>query len=91
MNGKYPGQQNKYIFDNPIFEYFISTYVESTQDQLNDYITFEQFKTIVWKNGMPQFIIDLLQYITSFHEDIAEMFDSAKKQYQKVSMEELSN
>ncbi len=61
MGGKYTtGQNNKYIFDNPIFEYFISTYVENTQEQQNDYITFEQFKTIVWKNGMPQFIIDLL-------------------------------
>ena len=48
MGGKYTtGQNNKYIFDNPIFEYFISTYVENTQEQQNDYITFEQFKTIV--------------------------------------------
>lgn len=91
MGGKYTGQHNKYIFDNPIFEYFISTYLENTQEQQNDYITFEQFKTIVWKNGMPQFIIDLLQYITSFHEEITDMFHSAKKLYQKVSIEELQS
>lgn len=30
MGGKYPGNQNKFIFENPIFEYFISTYVEET-------------------------------------------------------------
>ena len=41
MGGKYSGSQNKYIFDNPIFEFFISSYVEETQDQLNDYITFD--------------------------------------------------
>ena len=48
MGGKYSsGHNNKYIFDNPIFEYFISTYIENTQEQQNDYITFEQFKNDV--------------------------------------------
>ena len=31
----------------------MSQYFEETQDTLNDYINLQQFKTIVWENGMP--------------------------------------
>ena len=64
----YPGNHNSYIFDNPIFENYFTQYMEETQHDINEVIDFDQFKTIFWKHGVPQFIIDVLSYITGLEE-----------------------
>jgi len=44
--------------------------MEETQREIQQNITFEQFKTIVWKRGLPSFIIDFLGYISGAPEEI---------------------
>ena len=82
------GPYSKHIFDNPILENFITSYMEETQDTLNEYITFEQFKSIVWTNGMPAFILDLLIYLTDCPEEIFGVFDILKSNLQKQSQDD---
>lgn len=69
------GPYTKHIFDNPILENFLTSYMEETQEALNDCITFEQFKSISWTNGMPGFVVDLLIYLTDCSEEIMAVFD----------------
>ena len=44
---------NMYLFQNPLFEEYLSNYFEGTQKPLNEYITLDQFLTIKWKAGVP--------------------------------------
>ena len=64
MLGGVQSSHNTFIFDNPIFERHISNYMEETQIEINNHVNFEQFKTIVWKEGVPKFILDFLSYIS---------------------------
>ena len=64
MGGQYLGNFHTFMFENPIFEHYITTYMEETQDEINETISFEQFKTITWDHGFPCFIIEFLGYIT---------------------------
>lgn len=61
------------MFDNPMFENYVTNYMEETQSKINDSITFEQFKTIQWEKGVPYFIIDFLGYMTG-HKDMVEKY-----------------
>lgn len=63
-----------YIFDNPIFEEYVTNYCEGTQKPLNEYITLDQFMTIKWKFGVPLFFIDLLSTITSQSDLVKSLF-----------------
>jgi len=53
-----------YLFTNPIFECFISSYIEETQKAINEYVSLDQFKKQNWNRGLPNFAIDLLGYLT---------------------------
>lgn len=64
MGGCYPQSMYTFLFENPIFENYVTNYVEETQQALNDSVSFEQFKTIFWENGFPNIMIDFLGYLT---------------------------
>lgn len=82
------GPYSKHIFDNPILENFVTSYMEETQETLNDCITFEQFKGITWTNGMPCFILDLLAYLTGCSKEILEVFEALKGNLQKLAQDD---
>jgi len=63
-----------YLFQNPLFEEYLSNYFEGTQKALNEYITLDQFLTIKWKAGVPQFFIHLLSTLTGQPELVRTFF-----------------
>ena len=73
QNTKFAPYQ-KHIFDNPMLEYFITSYMEETQDQINDYIDSEQFKSIIWNNGLPNLLIDVLSYLSDCPTEVHKIF-----------------
>ena len=85
----YPGNHNSYIFDNPIFENYFTQYMEETQHDINEVIDFDQFKTIFWKHGVPQFIIDVLSYITGLEEKIYECFEKTLPMFKQIQQLEM--
>ena len=52
------------IHSDPVIENYITSYMEDTQVQINDYIHFDQFKTIQWERGLPLLMVDFLKYLT---------------------------
>jgi len=49
LGGNFPSHLFQYLYvfkEHPIFEDYISQYMEHTQQSLNEYLTFEQFSTI---------------------------------------------
>jgi hypothetical protein len=43
--------------------------MESTQKELNEYINFQQFKSIAWQKGMPILIIEIMSFLTGEREE----------------------
>lgn len=41
------------MFKNPVFEHYITMYMENTQSDINESLNLEQFKAIFWENGLP--------------------------------------
>lgn len=85
LGGAQPSN-NTFIFQNPIFERHISNYMEETQIEINNSINFEQFKTIVWKEGVPNFILDFLGYISGQNSEVVALFKSTQSILQQISM-----
>ena len=85
MGGSYPGNWNTYIYQNPLFEQHLSQYMEDTQLEINDVVTLEQFRSIVWKKGIPSFMVDLLKYVTGLDEELTTMFSNSKQAYNQLS------
>ena len=52
--------------------------MEDTQLEINDVVTLEQFRSIVWKKGIPSFMVDLLKYVTGLDEELTTMFNNSK-------------
>ena len=82
------GAYNKHLFENPILENFMTQYLEETQDQINDYISQDYFKSIIWQLGLPYFVIDLMIYLTGCDQEIKDVLNQVKPQLQKISQED---
>ena len=78
------------MFENPIFENYITNYMEDTQHKINDTIGFEQFKTIFWSKSVPNFIIDLLGYLTGQPDKVTSLFDDINDIYSQRTKEDLN-
>ena len=78
FGGKYPKQfeTGQYLFKNPIFENYVTQYMESTQKDTNEHINMDQFKSIVWQNGMPALIIEIMCYLTGEREETTAFYES---------------
>ena len=63
----------------------MSQYMEDTQLEINDVVTLEQFRSIVWKKGIPSFLVDLLKYLTGMDENLETMFNNSKMAYNQLS------
>ena len=63
--------------------------MEGTQSDVTDFINFEQFKTIVWERGLPQFIVDFLIYITGWPTEVEQIINTAAPIYHKVANQDL--
>lgn len=59
--------------------------MEDTQLEINDVVTLEQFRSIVWKKGIPSFMVDLLKYVTGLDEELTTMFNNSKQAYNQLS------
>ena len=59
--------------------------MENTQLEINDYVTFEQFRSIVWKNGIPSFLVHMLKYLTGIDEELNTMFRNSKMAHNQLS------
>lgn len=59
--------------------------MEETQDEINDYITFDQFKAVWWKYGIPQFMVDLLKYLTGQPDQIDAILSGAGEAIKSVT------
>ena len=59
----------------------MSQYMEDTQFEINDTVTLEQFRSIVWKKGIPSFLVDLFKYLTGMDDELTTMFSNAKLAY----------
>ena len=68
-----------YLFENPIFENYITEYIEETQNDLTGSIDFEKFKQISWKQMVPNFILDFLGYITGLPAEIRSIMNEARR------------
>jgi hypothetical protein len=88
FGGKPAGHHTTFIFDNPVFEKHLSYYMEETQRDVSDVVSFEQFKTIVWDKGMPQFIIDFLIYISGWQSEVYTLIGAAAPLYNKIASAE---
>lgn len=89
FGGKPAGHHTTFIFDNPIFEKHFSYYMEETQRDVSDVVTFDIFKHIVWEDGLPTFIIDFLIYISGWQTEIYSLVGAAAPVYNKLSLQEL--
>ena len=89
MGGKYPSslQNNCFLYTkdtileskapldfNPIFENYLSQYVEDTQKDLNEYINFNQFVTIPWTHGIPAYIIEFVVQLVGNKQEVHNYF-----------------
>lgn len=79
FGGKYPKQfeANSFLFKNPIFEHYFTSYMEQTQKDLNEYITLDQFKSIAWTKGLPVLIIEIMGYLTGEPDETYKFFEDA--------------
>lgn len=50
--------------------------MESTQKDTNEYIIFDQFKSIAWTSGMPMLIIEIMCYLTGEHDEAKAFYDT---------------
>lgn len=67
-----------YIFKNPIFEEFITYYMDQNQALVDETVKFDQFQLINWKFGAPQLLIDALGNITNEPVLITQYFQQIK-------------
>jgi hypothetical protein len=79
LGAKYPAGylQNCFLFKDPvhpIWESYISEYLENTQSDLNEHITFNQFLTIPWRYGLPQYIIEFVVQLVGNREAVTKYF-----------------
>lgn len=79
LGAKYPAGylQNCFLFKDPvhpIWENYISEYLENTQSDLNEHITFNQFLTIPWRYGLPQYIIEFVVQLVGNREAVTKYF-----------------
>lgn len=70
LHASYPSSMHYSMFENPIFENYLTNYMEETQSKINNAITFDQFKTIFWEKGFPNFIIEFLCCLTGQREKV---------------------
>jgi len=62
------------LFKNPIFEHYVTQYMENTQSDINESLNLEQFKAIFWENGLPQLIIEIMCHITGCREETIKYY-----------------
>ena len=48
-----PGAKGERYPPNPIFENYITSYMEETQSEIQATIDFDQFRAIPWRKGVP--------------------------------------
>ena len=74
-DGNYPGR-DRYIFNNPIFENYMTSYMEDTQGALAEHLTIDTFKTIKWQRTVPAIVLDMLEYLCDSSAGIDQFLQS---------------
>lgn len=64
IDNEYPRNHILYLFDNPIFENYMTSYIEETQGEIQGAVNFEQFRSINFKYGIPHVMVDFLVYMS---------------------------
>lgn len=64
LENVHPKNHILYLFDNPIFENYMTSYIEETQSEIQGAVTFEQFRSINFKWGIPHVMVDFLIYMS---------------------------
>lgn len=84
-------QWNKHIFDNPLFEHYVTSYMEETQETAAEYVAFDQFKNIAWRNGVPCFLFDFLSHLTGLADEVYSFFGQRRLLFLRAAREDLEN
>lgn len=64
---------------NPVFENYISEYMETTQHDINENISFNQFVTIPWPKGLPGYIIEFIVQLVGNKREVLNYFQRISK------------
>lgn len=84
-------QRDRYIFQNPVFENYVTAYMEDTQNLLSEHLTIETFKTIKWRRTIPAIVLDMLEYLCDASAGIEKIVQSVKGDYENAQEEDLVN
>lgn len=70
---------------HPIFENFITSYMEKTQRPINNTINLSQFMTLEWTHGFPEMMILLFSEILGNQQASSAYFKSIEKDIRRLS------
>lgn len=90
LGAKYPQGylQSCFLFKDPvhpIWESYLSEYLETTQSDLNEHITFNQFLTISWRYGLPQYVIEFVSQLVGNRDAVKQYFQRIFKGVQTLT------
>ena len=63
----------------PVLENYLTEYMETTQHQINESISLQQFMTIQWAQGLPSYLIAFISQVVGNTHATATYFNTISK------------